>query len=75
MTERNEPNPMRRLYNWLTLHDYEMAKDESTDLIVKRLSRGNTSTQNGWYLDFIDLTKLSLAGDKAMRKLKRVVPA
>jgi hypothetical protein len=75
MTQRNEPNAIRRLYNWLTLNDYELAKDEATDLIVKRLARGNTSTQNGWYLDLIDLTKLSLAGDKAMRKLKRIITA
>ena len=74
MTQRSEPNAIRRLYNWLTLNDYEIAKEEATDLIVKRLSRGNTSTQNGWYLDLIDLTRLSRAGDKAMLKLMRMIP-
>jgi hypothetical protein len=74
MTQQSEPNAIRRLYNWLTLNDYEIAKEEATDLIVKRLSRGNTSTQNGWYLDLIDLTRLSRAGDKAMRKLRRMIP-
>jgi hypothetical protein len=75
MTFSKEPNVLRRFYNWLTLNDYVTAKEEATDLVVKRLSRGNTSTQNGWYLDQIDLTGLSKAGDKAMRKLLRMVPA
>jgi hypothetical protein len=75
MTLKSEPNALLRFYNWLTLNDYVTAKEEATDLVVKRLSRGNTSTQNGWYLDWIDLTSLSKAGDKAMRRLKRMVAA
>lgn len=75
MTPRSEPNALRRFYNWLTLTDYENAKEEATLLVVKRLSRGNTSTQNGWFLDFAGLLKLSKAGDVALRKLKRILPA
>lgn len=75
MTIANEPNALRRFYNWLTLNDYVAAKEEASDSIVKRLSRGNTSTQNGWYLDQKDLTGLSKAGDKAMRKLLRMASA
>ena len=72
---RREPNVLIRFYNWLTLQDYQLAKDDATDLVVRRLSRGNTSTQNGWYLDQDDLAKLSKAGDEAVRKLGRAVPA
>jgi hypothetical protein len=64
-----------RLREWLLLADYEAAKDHATDVIIARYARGNTSIQNGWYLDETDLAALSRAGDDALLKLKRLIPA
>ena len=61
----------RRLYDWLTLADYEAAKADATERIVKRLSRGNVSAQNAWYMTEDDLVNLSIAADAALRKMQR----
>jgi hypothetical protein len=66
---------LKSFYQWLTLHDYESAKDEGTDRIIKRYSRGNTSIQNGWYVTEDELKELSAKGDRAMTFLEGRLPA
>lgn len=66
---------LKSFYQWITLHDYESAKDEGTERVIKRYSRGNTSIQNGWYVTEDELKKLSVKGDRAMASLERRVPA
>lgn len=62
---------LKSFYQWLMLRDYEVAKADATELVVKRFSRGNTSAQNGWYMDCAELAELSRAADKAMSRLER----
>jgi len=62
---------IRSLYEWLTLKDYEKAKKRATAQIVSRFSRGNTSLQNGSYMDESELRDLTAAGDKAVENLRR----
>ncbi len=64
----------RCLLAWLHMEDYSAAKQKATDDIVARYSRGNTSMQNGDYIDRDKLTKLSALGDKAMARLAKLVP-
>ena len=63
-----------RLAAWLQLEDYSVAKQKATDDIVARYSRGNTSMQNGHYLDREKLNQLSMNGDQAMSRLEKLVP-
>lgn len=68
---RSEKMMLRKLFNWVTLTDYEIAKEEATELVVKRFSRGNVSAQNGWYMDRSQLDDLSKAADAAMERLEQ----
>jgi hypothetical protein len=65
--------PFRRLRAWLRLDDYTEAKSEATDRIIARYSRGNTSVQNGQYMDKDKLNDLSSRGDEAMSRLRKMV--
>jgi hypothetical protein len=73
MTSPKRINAIRKFYQWLTVEDYMLAKEEATDVVVKRFSRGNTNAQNGWYLDEAELSQLSHSGDGAIGRLKRIV--
>jgi hypothetical protein len=66
---------LKSFYQWVTLLDYESAKDEATERVIKRYSRGNTSIQNGWYVSEDALKELSVKGDRAMAFLEGRVPA
>ena len=66
-------NILRRTYAWLTLADYDEASKAATEQVMKRYARGNTSLQNGWYLDERDLTTLSKKGDIAAAHLSQRV--
>lgn len=58
-------------YNWLTLRDYEAAKEQATDQVVERLSRGNTLAQDGSSIERSELDQMSTAADAAMNRVAR----
>lgn len=66
---------VRKLIDWLTLKDYDLAKHEGTMRVIARYSRGNVAVQNGWLMDDARLQELSAAGDKAMESLEQRLPA
>lgn len=55
------------------LGGYAAEKDEATDRIVKRQSRGNVAAQNGWYLSRSELEKNSRRADKSMKALEKLL--
>lgn len=61
----------RKIRDWLTLADYGKAKREATRQVVRRYSRGNTSVQNGWFMDEAELESLSRKADDAMKEINR----
>lgn len=64
---------LRAIYEWVTLRDYEAAKERATDEVVERLSRGNTLAQDGSSMEEPELTRMSVAADIAMKKIERRV--
>jgi hypothetical protein len=64
---------LRAIYEWVTLRDYDAAKERATDEVVERLSRGNTLAQDGSSMEEPELTRMSVAADKAMKKIERRV--
>jgi hypothetical protein len=62
------------LYRWLSLADYTDAKEHATEQIVARFSRGNVCAQISTYIDSDKLSHLSERGDKAMSRLRQIVP-
>lgn len=65
---------IRAIYDWVTLRDYENAKERATDDIVERISRGNTLAQDGSSLERQDLNRISVAADSAMTKIEKQLP-
>lgn len=61
---------MTKLIDWIKLKDYEAAKENATKQIEERLSRGNTSAQNGSSMEEDELLALSIRADASMRKLQ-----
>ena len=61
-----------KLYNWLTLADYDSAKERATLDVIKRHARGNVAFQSGDVMDSAALHELSVAGDKATASLKKL---
>jgi hypothetical protein len=59
------------IYDWVTLKDYERAKEHATNQVVERISRGNTLAQDGSSMERQDLDHLSNAADRAMEKMQR----
>lgn len=66
---------LRRFYDWVTLADYEQAKERATDEIIARYARGNVALQNGWYMDEAKLEKLSRDADRALARARQLVSA
>lgn len=66
---------VRAVYDWVTLRDYDLAKERATDEVVGRFSRGNTLAQDGASLEQQELENLSLKADEAMRKLEALLPS
>lgn len=64
---------LRAIYEWVTLRDYDAAKERATDEVVERLSRGNTLAQDGSSIEEPELTRMSVAADIAMKKIERRV--
>ncbi len=65
---------IRSIYEWVTLRDYEAAKERATDEVVERLSRGNTLAQNGSSMEQSELNQISIAADAAMMRIERRLP-
>jgi hypothetical protein len=66
---------IRSLYEWVTLRDYEAAKEHATNEVAERFSRGNTlSQENDSSLEETDLARISIAADAAMMKIERRLP-
>jgi hypothetical protein len=61
---------VRAVYDWVTMRDYDLAKERATDEVVERFSRGNTLAQNGSSLEEPELEDMSLQADEAMRELE-----
>ena len=64
---------LRKVYAWFSLEDYVRASEHAKRQVVKRHTRGNVSTQNGWYLNEADLAELSKRGDEAAARLRKFV--
>jgi hypothetical protein len=64
---------LQKIHSWFTLADYAHASERATRQVVKRYTRGNVSTQNGWYLNEADLSDLSERGDEAAARLRKFV--
>jgi hypothetical protein len=54
---------------------YEAAKKKASQRIVARQSRGNISTQNGWYMSAEKLYRASRAADKDIEHLRKLTRA
>jgi hypothetical protein len=64
---------IRALCDWVTLRDYDRAKDRAAEEIEQQISRGNTLAQNGSCLEQPELDKVSMAADRAMVRIERRV--
>ena len=63
--------PVRNAWGWLTLADYDAAKEQATYDINSRYGRGNVNFQNGSSMDATELDRLSAKGDKAEENLNK----
>lgn len=61
---------LRDIQDWLSLADYEKAKNRASLRIVSRLGRRNVTVQKGGLLTDSALKKLSAKGDKAVARLE-----
>jgi hypothetical protein len=65
---------LRKLIGKLLFGRYDAAREENARRVAGRFSRGNTSVQNGRYLDEADLQELDAKADAAFKRLdKRVL--
>ena len=65
---------IRSIFEWVTLRDYEAAKERATDEVVERFSRGNTLAQDGASMEEAELNRFSIAADAAMIRIERRIP-
>lgn len=66
---------IRRAWEWLTVRDYERAKQKNAENVVKRLTRGNIPGQNGWSMTKDALDKKSRDSDRATKSLRHSLKA
>jgi hypothetical protein len=66
---------LARIIGWLSLSDYTAAKEKATEEVIARYSRGNVAMQNGSFLDKDKLAGLSEKGDKAVERLRKLIPS
>lgn len=64
---------VQRLRDWLSLRDYDEARDKATKKIVARYSRGNIKVQLGSFLDRKNLDNRSLAADHSMANIQKMM--
>ena len=62
-----------RLISWLTLSDYDEARNQATKRIVARYSRGNVTAQAGNLIEEADLRCMSERADASMVRLNKLV--
>jgi hypothetical protein len=62
---------LHQIYDWATVADYDHAKQQASDRIVRRQSRGNVSVQNGWYMTPDKLRKMSKRADESIASLRK----
>lgn len=65
---------LSNLIDWLTLADYDRAKEQATVDVVARYSRGNVNVQNGEMLDEKDIERLAMNADRALARLAYRLP-
>jgi hypothetical protein len=63
----------RRLYEHLTLADYDAANENATKQIIKRFTRGNISLKNGLFMTRRSMNDLSERGDRAVARLQKKI--
>lgn len=64
---------LHKFANWITVRDYENAKDQATDRIVKRQARGSIFAQNGWYMSVDELKRNSYEADDDVEYVRRAL--
>lgn len=62
---------LSKIIEWLSVRDYDRAKDEGIRRIVGRYARGNVVVQAGRYMNEADASIVVRRGDKAMAQLER----
>ncbi|MGA7676384.1 MAG: hypothetical protein WCA78_15230 [Rhizomicrobium sp.] len=65
----------RRLYEHLTLADYDAANEHATTQIIRRFTRGNISLKNGLFMTERAMNDLSAKGGRAVARLLKKIPA
>ena len=63
----------RRLHDWLTLRDYDRARETALRGVVARYARGNIAMQEGRFLTKADMAELRREGDAAAERLRRKI--
>lgn len=65
---------VRRLTDWLTLRDYDRAKDLATKAIIRRQSRGSFLAQDGdARLSSDELLRRSRRADKKLKAIRKAM--
>ncbi len=57
--------------DWITVRDYDKAKEASERELVARLARGNVLLQLGHYITAEDASEITRLGDLAMDRLNK----
>lgn len=63
----------KKIIDWFTLGDYEVAKRAATNRIIKKQSRGSVFAQNGWYMTQERLTKASREADSHIKHVRKAL--
>lgn len=74
MDHVNVPESVKKIWEWFTFADYELAKEEGRIAVTLRFTRGNVVMQNGWMIEKDGLDELTKKGDKAMKFLIEKMP-
>lgn len=61
----------QKLKDFLLFADYDRAKQDASERIVRRQARGSIMAQNGWSMSRKQLARASKRADDAMRKLSK----
>ena len=57
----------------IILGGYEKAKDDASNQIAARFSRGNTATQNGYIMDEAALARAQKKSNRAFAMIRRMI--
>ncbi|MDE2135572.1 MAG: hypothetical protein KGJ49_13365 [Alphaproteobacteria bacterium] len=64
---------LRRLFEYLTLADYDAANEQANRKIVARFTRGNIYLKNGLYMTRSAMDAQSERGGRAVARLQKKV--